>query len=107
MQLMADRSEINQALMAQAFILQSIENERSAEAYRILSEKAEKFYGVKSKDFDYSSEKATEYLEDIVLFRHIARTNQQLPDDLRKAGVGDSASLLRLLNHLYDNEEPG
>ena len=93
MQLMADSSEINQALMVQAFILQSIENERSAEAYRIL--------------FDYYSEKATEYLEDIVLFRHIARANQQLPDDLRKAGVGDSASLLRLLNHLYDNEEPG
>jgi hypothetical protein len=45
--------------------LQSIENERSAEAYRILSEKAEKFYGIKSKDFDYSSEKASEYLEDM------------------------------------------
>lgn len=105
--MMVNRSEMNQTLMAQAFMLQSIENRRSADAYRILSEKAEKFYGVKSKDFDYSSEKATEYLEDIVLFRHIARANQQLPDDLRKAGVGDSASLLRLLNHLYDNEESG
>ena len=60
---MIDRSEINQALLAQAFMLQSTENEGSAEAYRILSEKAEKFYGVKSEDFNYLSGKATEYLE--------------------------------------------
>ena len=103
--MMVNRSEMNQALMAQAFMLQSIENRRSADAYRILSEKAEKFYGVKSKDFDYFSEKATEYLEDIVLFRHIA-TDQQLPVEFRNA-FGDSTGLLRLLTHLYDNEEPG
>lgn len=105
--MMANRSEMNQTLMAQAFMMESIENIRSAEAYRILSDKAQKFYGVKSKDFDYFSEKATQYLEDIVLFRHIATANQHLPDEFRKAGVGDSASLLRLLTHLYDNEEPG
>jgi hypothetical protein len=93
---MTDRYEINQALMAQAFMLKSIENEN-----RILSEKAEEFYNVKSKDFDYYSEKATEYLEDIVLFRRIART-QYLPDELKKADVGDSTSLLGLLTHLYD-----
>ena len=107
MWLMANRYEINQALMAEAFMLQSIENERAAEAYRILSQKAERFYDVKSKDFDYFSEKATEYLEDIVLFRQIARANECLPDELKKAGVGESTSLLGLLTHLYDKQEPG
>ena len=50
-------------------MLHCIEDERAAEASRTLSEKGEKFYNVKSNGLDYFLEKATEYLEDIVLDR--------------------------------------